>query len=142
VHRVEAARRNARKPIGGGALAIFAIDVEQLADAWGDFGLRRQPYAAEAMGERIAHAGKAFGAESGDRFQTAVVRGRFEVGECFEAEFVMQSLGEDAPDARHRGEEGHGIRLPPQPIEHRQTAMDEQLANCARDAFADARQFT
>jgi hypothetical protein len=125
---------------GRGLLAVLAIDVKQLGDAWRRLDLRRDSQTSEPLRERVADAREALGAESGNRLQPPIVCGRFELGECFESQLVVQPLGEDTADARHRCQERHGIGFTAQSVEHRESTVCEKLANGPGDALADVRQ--
>jgi hypothetical protein len=90
------------------------------------------------MCERVAYAAQALFTEAGDGCEPAIVCGGFDVRQSFEAELLVQPVGQDSPDARHGCQERERIRFPAQPVEHRETAMCEHLANCTRNALTDA----
>jgi hypothetical protein len=65
------------------------------------------------------------------------VRRRFEVLECVETEFVVQSLGIATADSRDRRQDVHRIGLAAQSIQHRQPSAGHELTDGARDPLAD-----
>jgi len=71
---------------------------------------------------------------------SAVVRGGLEIRERFDAEVMVEPIGELPADAGDRSEQLGGFALATEPFEHREATSGHQIANRPRDARSDAGQ--
>ncbi len=60
--------------------------------------------------------------------------------ERVEPEIVVQLPGQRLADARHGGEQGHGVRAAAQPVQHREAAGGDEVVDGAGQARADTRE--
>ncbi len=72
--------------------------------------------------------------------ETAIVGRRFEILERIDPEDLVQASREHATDARHGCQHVERVGLAAQPVEHRQPAVREHVANRVRDGVSDSRQ--
>lgn len=124
---------------GSGFLAIFTIDVEKLGDARRVATSDRHTHASQPVGQRIPDPRKSLGAEPGNGRKAPVMSCRFKIGERLESQLIVEPIRKDSANTGHRGEQPNGISIPPQAIQHRQSAVRQQLANRAGNGLADVR---
>jgi hypothetical protein len=138
--RIEASRSNLLKLASRGLLAILAVDVKKLRHArrvtW-DHG---QVDTSQPMSQRVPNSREALWAESRHRRESPIMSRCLEICEGFEAQFVVEPIGEHSANSRHWRQERYRVGFAAQAVQHRQSSVRHQLTNWASDAFAYVRQ--
>jgi hypothetical protein len=137
--RIESRRGDGAEAPGGRLLAVFPVDVEEIVGRRLIGRRRASAAAAQPCSERRPNAFDPFGAEARDFFEAAVMGGELEFLQRFDAEIVVDALGQSLADGAHRSKERLGIDLAFQALEHAQAARLQQFLDGTGQRGADSR---
>lgn len=144
--RIQPPWRNLLQRAGRRLAAILGVHVQEFLHRrftrrdGGQGGGPRLAHTPEAMREGVTDARQSFGAQTGHRLQPPVVRRALEIFQRLEAELVVQFPCEGLPDAGDRRQQRNRIVVAAQPVEHREPAVEQDVADRAGNARADAGQ--
>lgn len=142
--RIEPPRCNQSQSALPGRGAIFLVDIQQLGDRrLIDAGQRRRcsglPHPPKPMGQGIANAGDALGAETGDLLEPPVVSRRLQFFQRVDAKQFVQLPRSLLPDAGNGRDQLDRIGLATQAVQHGQPAMQKDVANGMGDGRSHTR---